>query len=171
MKRFTLGVAAGVLLLLGVAAVAGVGTARAAATPKTYCLDNQTFTTADDFEIFVLDRMIDSFGGTATSAEIVQEGPDPDAAEEVALWTCHALIRCAASMPRGGQSSEPARGRSSWRRGSPTRFNSPSVSSTSTSIATPTGGKGSRSKRGEDVSKSRWVLPAPAGPWKPWIWS
>lgn len=84
MKRVTLGVAAGVLLLLGVAAVAGVGTARAAATPKTYCLDNQTFTTADGFEISVLDRMIDSFGGTATSAEIVQPegGPDPDAAEE-----------------------------------------------------------------------------------------
>jgi hypothetical protein len=85
MKRLTVGLAAGILLLLGVAGVAGVGTARAAeSTPlKTYCLDNQTFTTSDAFEQSVFAIAIGSYGGTATSAEIVRgEGPDPDAAEE-----------------------------------------------------------------------------------------
>ena len=83
-KRLTIGLVATVLVLLGLAAVAGVGTARAAETTptETYCLDNATVTTSDADLQGGLDDAIAEFSGTLTSAEVGFDEIDPDASGE-----------------------------------------------------------------------------------------
>ena len=83
-KRLTIGLAATVLVLLGLAAVAGVGTARAAETipTKTYCLDNQTVTTSDSGLQEGLDISISDYGGVLPSAEVGFDETDPDGSSE-----------------------------------------------------------------------------------------
>jgi hypothetical protein len=82
-KRFTIGLAAGILLVLALLAVVGVGTAGAAPVPaKTYCIDGQTVTLSDlDLQAF-LDSSIKFEGGALTSNELPWAGPDPDASSE-----------------------------------------------------------------------------------------
>jgi hypothetical protein len=48
----------------------------------SYCIDNQTVTTADTGLQSFLNGSIENAGGALTSAEIVYEGTDPDAAGE-----------------------------------------------------------------------------------------